>query len=111
MRGADAVASGVPLAATLQDYDWADEVLHAQLGRLWYIPQIGEWKQALAYGDQCWSRILSNWHAVKEQGLTAHANWWPDVYRQACAAWRQEPDLPVLAFALLLSTAALLRAL
>ena len=39
------------MAATLQDYDWADEVLHAQLGRLWYIPQIGEWKQALAYGD------------------------------------------------------------
>ena len=24
-------------------------------------PQIGDWKQALDYGDQCWSKILSNW--------------------------------------------------
>jgi hypothetical protein len=92
------VESGVPLAATLQDYDWADEVLHAQLGRLWYIPQIGDWKQALAYGDQCWSRILSNWESVREQGLTAHANWWPEVYRQACVHWGEQPDPRVLAF-------------
>jgi hypothetical protein len=92
------VESGVPLAATFQDYDWADEVLHAQLGREWYIPQVGEWKQALAYGDQCWSRILSNWHTVRDRGLTGHANWWPDVYRQACAAWGEAPDPKVLAF-------------
>jgi hypothetical protein len=92
------VESGVPLAATLQDYDWADEVLHAQLGRLWYIPQIGDWKQALAYGDKCWSRILSNWDTVREQGLTAHANWWPEVYGQACAHWGETPDPRVLAF-------------
>jgi hypothetical protein len=92
------VDSGVPLAATLQDYDWADEVLHAQLGRLWYIPQIGEWKQALAYGDKCWSRILSNWDTVRAQGLTAHANWWPEVYRQACVHWGEAPDPRVLAF-------------
>jgi hypothetical protein len=93
------VESGIPLMATIQDYDWADEVLHAQLGRLWYIPAIGDWKTALAYGDQCWSRILSNWQAVKDQGLTKHANWWPDVYRQACEAWGETPDAAVLAFA------------
>ena len=92
------VESGVPLAATLQDYDWADEVLHAQLGRLWYIPQIGDWKQALAYGDECWSRILSNWDTVRDQGLTVHANWWPEVYRQACAHWGETPDPRVLGF-------------
>jgi hypothetical protein len=93
------VESGIPLMATIQDYDWADEVLHAQLGRLWYIPAIGDWKSALEYGDQCWSRILSNWQAVKDQGLTAHANWWPDVYRQACVAWGETPNPAVLAFA------------
>ena len=93
------VESGIPLMATIQDYDWADEVLHAQLGRLWYIPVIGEWKKALEYGDQCWSRILSNWQAVKEQGLTEHANWWPAVYQEACAAWGTTPDPAVLAFA------------
>jgi hypothetical protein len=92
------VDSGVPLIATFQDYDWADEVLHAQLGREWYIPQIGNWKEALEYGDKCWSLILSNWHAVKEQGLTEHANWWPNIYRQACVAWGVQPDPRVLSF-------------
>ncbi|MCI0641885.1 MAG: hypothetical protein L0Y72_11175 [Gemmataceae bacterium] len=92
------VESGIPLAATFQDYDWADEVLHAQLGRLWYIPQIGEWKEALAYGDKCWTRILSNWHAVRDQGLTKHENWWPLVYQQACAAWNNPPNAQALAF-------------
>jgi hypothetical protein len=91
--------SGIPLAATIQDYDWADEVLHAQLGRQWYIPQVGNWKEALDYGDRCWSRILSNWHTVLEQGLTRHENWWPAVYRQACEAAGSPADPKVLAFA------------
>jgi len=43
------------------------------------IPQIGEWKQAMAYGDQCWSKILSNWQLVRGQGLTQHSNWWPAI--------------------------------
>ncbi len=92
------VESGLPLIATLQDYDWADEVLHAQLGRAWYIPQIGNWKEALDYGDKCWSRILSNWQTVKEEGLTEHANWWPNIYRQACVTWGVQPDPQVLGF-------------
>jgi hypothetical protein len=91
--------SGVPLSATFQDYDWADEVLHAQIGREWYIPQIGEWKQALDYGDRCWSKILSNWQAVRDQGLTQHENWWPRIYVQACRTWGIEPDPKVAAFA------------
>jgi len=90
--------SGIPLMATIQDYDWADEVLHSQLGREWYIPQVGEWKKALEYGDQCWTRILSNWRAVLEQGLTKHENWWPAVYLQACQHWGVEPNAQALAF-------------
>ncbi len=92
------VASGDPLMATIQDYDWADEVLHAALGREWYIPEIGNWKEALEYGDRCWSKILSNWTAVRDRGLTHHENWWPAVYRQACAHWGVEPDPAALAF-------------
>ena len=34
--------SGIPLMATIQDFDWADEVLHAQIGREWYVPQFGD---------------------------------------------------------------------
>jgi hypothetical protein len=91
--------SGNPLVGTFQDYDWADEVYHAAIGREWYIPQIGDWKQALDYGDQCWSKILSNWTTVRDQGLTQHENWWPAIYLQACAAWGTLPDPSVLAYA------------
>ena len=93
------VQSGIPLIATLQDYDWADEVLHAALGREWYIPQVGEWKEALEYGDRCWSKVLSNWRTVRDQGLTQHENWWPGIYQQACESWGVAPDPKVLAFA------------
>ena len=35
---------------------------------------------------------------MKEKGLTKHENWWPAVYRMACAAEGIEPDPVVLAF-------------
>jgi hypothetical protein len=92
------VGSGIPLMATIQDFDWADEVLHAAIGRVWYIPQFKNINEALEYGDQCWSRILSNWQSVKDQGLTNHDNWWPAIYRQACEAWGEQPDPRVLAY-------------
>jgi hypothetical protein len=91
-------ASGLPLARLFQDFDWADEVLHAQLGREWYVKQMGDLKQALDYGDACWSRILSNWTTVRDQGLTRHENWWPAIYTQACRTWGVEPDPKVLAY-------------
>ena len=93
------VESGIPLMATIQDFDWADEVLHAAIGREWYIPQFGDIKKALAYGDECWSRVLSNWQTVKDRGLTQHENWWPAIYEQACRIWGEEPDQRVLNFA------------
>ncbi len=92
------VESGIPLIGTIQDYDWADEVLHAALGREWYIPQFGDRKKAIDYGDQCWSKILSNWTQVRDQGLTKHENWWPGIYRQACQSWGIRPDPKVLAY-------------
>jgi hypothetical protein len=92
------VGSGIPLMATIQDFDWADEVLHAAIGRQWYVPLFDNLNKALEYGDQCWSRILSNWETVKDQELTRHENWWPAVYRQACEAWGEEPDPKVLAY-------------
>jgi hypothetical protein len=91
--------SGIPLMATIQDFDWADEVLHAAIGRQWYVPNFENLNKALAYGDECWSRILSNWQTVKEKGLTEHENWWPAIYREACAVWGEEPDPAVLAYA------------
>lgn len=94
-----AQASGIPLMATIQDFDWADEVLHSQIGRQWYVPEFGTLQKALDFGDAAWSKILSNWKQVKEKGLTGHANWWPEVYDQACAASGEKPDPTVRAFA------------
>jgi hypothetical protein len=91
--------SGIPLMATIQDFDWADEVLHSQIGRQWLVPEFGTLQQCLDFGDEAWSKILSNWQSVKAKGLTEHANWWPAVYDQACAAAKEPPDPAVRAFA------------
>jgi hypothetical protein len=91
-------ASGLPLIATLQDFDWADEVLHSQIGRQWYVPEFGTLQKALEFGDQAWSKVLSNWSTVRDRGLTKHENWWPAVYAQACEAEGVVPDPTILAF-------------
>jgi hypothetical protein len=92
-------ASGNPLAALFQDYDWADEVLHARIGRDWYLKEFDDPRAAVEYGDQCWSRVLMDWSKWREEGLTQHRNWWPEVYREACARWGTTPDPDVLAYA------------
>ncbi len=90
--------SGDPLSGLFQDFDWADEVLHAQIGRRWYVPKFASLNEALDYGDKCWSKVLSHWRAYQEQGLTEHRNWWPEVYQTACANWGVTPDPEALAF-------------
>jgi len=91
-------ASGDPLAALFQDYDWADEVLHARIGRDWYLKEFDDPREAVRYGDECWSKVLMGWRQWRDEGLTQHRNWWPDVYREACRAWGIEPDPQVLAY-------------
>lgn len=93
-----ATQSGDPLSKLFQDFDWADEVLHAQIGRRWYVPRYSSLNEALHYGDVCWSKVLSHWRDYLESGLTEHRNWWPELYRQACKNWNCEPDPNALAF-------------
>ncbi len=90
--------SGDRLSGLFQDFDWADEVLHAQIGRRWYVPRYKSLNEALAYGDRCWTKVVSQWHAYREQGLTEHRNWWPELYREACSRWHVQPDPVALAF-------------
>ena len=88
-----------PLAITFQDFDWADEVLHARIGRDWYVKDMPSAQEAIAYGDKCWSRVLGGWSEWKESGLTEHRNWWPELYRTWCRMKGQEPDPEVESFA------------
>src|SRR5882762_425522 len=90
-------ASHNPLSALFQDYDWADEVLHARIGRDWYLKEFKNPQEAVRYGDECWSRVLMNWENWRQKGLTQHRNWWPELYREACRHWGVEPDPKVLA--------------
>ena len=63
--------SGVPLMATIQDFDWADEVLHSQIGRAVVRPRVRQpARRRSTTATQRWSKILSNWATVKEKGLT-----------------------------------------
>jgi hypothetical protein len=86
------------LAATFQDFDWADEVLHARVGRDWYVSEMPSAREAVEYGDRCWSKVLTNWESWRAQGLTQHRNWWPGTYRAYCEACGKEPDPAVLAY-------------
>lgn len=87
-----ATESGDPLSKLFQDFDWADEVLHAQIGRRWYVPRHQSLQKSLDYGSECWSQVLSHWREYREQGLTDHRNWWPELYQQACEKWGKTPD-------------------
>ena len=93
-----ALDSSNPLSALFQDYDWADEVLHARIGRNWYLPEFDNPKAAIDYGDDCWSRVLMDWKQYRKDGKTEHRNWWPDLYSAACKAQNIEPDPNVMRF-------------
>ncbi|MEN3941386.1 hypothetical protein WJU23_08845 [Prosthecobacter sp. SYSU 5D2] len=94
--GAD---SGDALSKLFQDYDWADEVLHARIGRDWYVSAFGDQKEAIDFGSACWSKVLSNWSAWKEEGKTTHRNWWPGLYQSFCERQGLRPDPAALDFA------------
>lgn len=91
-------ASGNPFSALAQDFDWADEVLHARIGRDWYVKEFSDSKSATVYGDECWSRVLIDWEKYKAEGLTSHQNWWPRLYSEWCKLRQIEPDQAALSF-------------
>lgn len=86
------------LASTFQDFDWADEVLHSRIGRDWYVADMASPAEAIRYGDACWNKVLLKWRDFMESGLTAHRNWWPDLYANYCNNTGQTPDPETAAF-------------
>jgi hypothetical protein len=90
--------TGDRLTSLIQDYDWADEVLHARIGREWLTKDLGSQTKAIECGDKAWSHVLVDWAKWREDGLTQHRNWWPEIYRVACRHWGIEPDPKLLAY-------------
>lgn len=70
-----------PLAKLFQDYDWADEVLHVNIGRQWGLATSGmSREQFQALGHQ---KAMESEAAL--EAYTHHApqvNWWPDFVRR-----------------------------
>jgi len=94
-----AINSGDPVSKLVQDYDWADEVLHAKIGRDWFVKEYGNQPDALKFGVDNWNKVLSgNWGSYDNVGLTKNTNWWPKIYAQACKHWGIEPDEEVLSY-------------
>ena len=70
-----------PLATYFQDYDWADEVLHAQIGRRWLKPDVGDTKALLNFGREIASRPSPTMEARAK--TTPQTDWWPEFVREA----------------------------
>jgi integrase len=70
-----AVAAGDALSAHFHDYDWADEVLHAQIGRRMLkregISSDEARERAKAIHEQTWA-ALDRYRSLEEQ-----RDWWP----------------------------------
>lgn len=67
------------LATYFQDYDWADEVLHAQIGRRWLKPDVGDVKTMLERGREIAARSSATFDA--REASTPQVDWWPQIVR------------------------------
>ncbi|SFJ55040.1 hypothetical protein SAMN02799624_04968 [Paenibacillus sp. UNC496MF] len=67
--------TGNPISLLIQDYDWADEVLHAQIGRKWLIPDYGSLTATTEIADQA----MKAWGQAsgKAAEWSEHKEWWP----------------------------------
>ena len=71
-----AQAAGDELSTHFHDYDWADEVLHAQIGRRWLKPNGDE---AMREGERVHEKT---WAALEQyRHLQPQREWWHDFVR------------------------------
>lgn len=68
--------SGYDLAVTFHDHDWADEVLHAQIGKKWIVKKLGGVKQTLELAKQARAKIKQN----RKDYLNEDPDWWARFY-------------------------------
>jgi hypothetical protein len=75
-----AEAAGDPLSAQFHDFDWADEVLHAQIGRRWLkregITPEDAARMAAAIHERTWAEL------DRYRGLEPQVDWWDGFVRR-----------------------------
>ena len=64
------------LAKNFQDYDWADEVLHAQIGRKWLIPEYENMEELKKRAKMVMARNLSEKSKLSLENSDQRV-WWP----------------------------------
>lgn len=86
-----AKAGGDERATVFQDFDWADEVLHAQIGRRWLGPFYGDREQM----GSTYERVRPAYDAMKDEDLKKPGrDWWPEFY--AAYLKHKDPNLGVV---------------
>jgi hypothetical protein len=65
-----------PLAAVFQDFDWADEVLHVQIGRH-IVDALGSREKTEQLGEEAFGRVMEiRRRKEAEEGEARHPEWW-----------------------------------
>lgn len=75
-----ALAAGDALSAHIHDYDWADEVLHANIGRRALKRESISRDEAIRLGQEIHERTWATLEQYKRR--EPQVNWWPDFVRQ-----------------------------
>jgi hypothetical protein len=68
------------LAKTFQDYDWADEVLHAQICRKWLVPEIGNLEALRQKGKEIMNALSEEF--PKPDTSSDQKQWWPSFLEE-----------------------------
>ena len=71
-----AALHGDPLLMTFQDFDWADEVLHARTGRRWIVAEFPSRDEAEAAARDVWRRYDEV--AAELAQRSDQSEWWPE---------------------------------
>jgi hypothetical protein len=94
-----AVAAGDQLSAHFHDYDWADEVLHAQIGRSALKREGITRDEAIRTGQEIHERTWKTLEQYKSR--EPQINWWPEFVKkvlgkESAVADRELPEAKIV---------------
>lgn len=80
-----------PLVVQIQDYDWADEVLHVHIGRAWLLPKLGLQPDEVV--RRGWDLRAATVAVLNEYASRGEQwNWWPAFVRAVLGRETAVPD-------------------